>query len=89
MLDTNAELDRRATAYSEARARGEQPRFTRLLVVLDEYQELFRMGDAEEAAKALLRVAKEGRALGVHLLLVSQSFSRPACRTATSCSTTS
>lgn len=77
VLDTNAELDRRSTMYSDARARGEEPRFTRLLVVLDEYQELFRMGDVGEAASALLRVAKEGRALGVHLMLVSQSFKPP------------
>jgi hypothetical protein len=77
VLDTNAELDRRATLFTESRARGEQPTFTRLLVVLDEYQELFRAGDAEEATKALLRVAKEGRALGVHLMLVSQSFKPP------------
>ncbi len=65
--------------------REEQPGrpFPRLLAVVDEFQVLFTQGDllADRAAAALAKVASQGRAAGVHLLLSTQSISDVAAGT--------
>jgi len=45
----------------------------RLLLVADEYQNLFE-ADAQEASKLMLKIAEKGRAAGIHLFLASQNF---------------
>ena len=49
----------------------------RLLLIVDEFHELFAGNDAERerAVEALERLAKQGRVYGVHLLLASQTTS--------------
>lgn len=50
---------------------GELPR---LLLVIDEFQDLF-VGDRDgEASKEMLRLSQQGRSAGVHMLLASQRF---------------
>jgi hypothetical protein len=57
--------------------------FPRVLAVVDEFQVLFDQGDllADRAATALARIASQGRAAGVHLLLSTQSISDVAAGT--------
>jgi len=45
----------------------------RVLLVADEYQNLFE-ANATEASNIMMKLAEKGRAAGVHLLLSSQSF---------------
>lgn len=69
----------KATGHSgivgHRRATGE--RVPRLLLVVDEFHELFSGSEAETeaAVDALERLAKQGRVYGVHLLLASQTTS--------------
>lgn len=79
----DAELTRRGELYRAAgagdlatyRARVRMP-MPRILLVVDEFQELFAANDAAaaEAARLLDRLARQGRSFGVHLLLASQSL---------------
>lgn len=50
----------------------------RLLVIIDEIQELFRKGEEDEisteCAMILSRLLEKGRAAGIHLIMVSQNF---------------
>ena len=48
----------------------------RVLAVIDEFQSLFELDDAvgDEAARILRQVLKKGRALGVHVVLASQTI---------------
>ncbi len=62
-------------AYRTARAsRPDLPPLPRLLVVVDEFSELLASDDGKERLQELVRVTRIGRALGVHLLLVTQNF---------------
>lgn len=56
--------------YRKAVPGAEMPR---LLLLVDEYQQLFD-GEPEEASDMLRRLAEQGRAAGVHMLLASQRF---------------
>lgn len=50
----------------------------RVLVIMDEFQELFSNGSDEIAKKSAVimeRVVRQGRAFGIHLILSSQSYS--------------
>jgi DNA segregation ATPase FtsK/SpoIIIE, S-DNA-T family len=50
----------------------------RLLLVIDEYQQLFD-GDKEgEASDNLLKISQQGRSAGIHMLLASQRFDSSA-----------
>jgi hypothetical protein len=79
----DAELERRGELFRAAGA-GElstygarvRLRLPRILLVVDEFQELFAVDDAlaAEAARLLDRLARQGRSFGVHLLLASQSL---------------
>ncbi len=50
------------------------PRLPRLLVVVDEFGELLASEGGREQLKELESITRIGRALGVHLLLVTQNF---------------
>jgi S-DNA-T family DNA segregation ATPase FtsK/SpoIIIE len=60
------------TAYRE---KGEpEGKMARILLLVDEYQELFE-GDKDGVASAqLLQLAQQGRSAGIHMLLASQRF---------------
>ena len=55
----------------ESRAGGLLPR---LLVVIDDFQQLFADGRHDEASAAMLRLSHLGRSAGIHLLLVGSRF---------------
>ncbi|MCD7826413.1 MAG: hypothetical protein LUH14_10725 [Clostridiaceae bacterium] len=46
----------------------------RLLVIIDEFQVLFHNASRGEATDAMLNLARQGRACGIHLLLSTQSL---------------
>ncbi len=79
-----AELERRSERFKAAghsgivryrRATGDK--VPRLLLIVDEFHELFAGTDTERerAVEALERLARQGRVYGVHLLLASQTTS--------------
>ncbi len=62
-------------AYRSARtSRPELPPLPRLLVIVDEFSELLASDEGRAHLGELVRVTRIGRALGVHLLLVTQNF---------------
>ncbi|WP_029088438.1 FtsK/SpoIIIE domain-containing protein [Brevibacterium album] len=63
------------TNYADYRAQGHE--MPRVLLVFDEFQMLFTADDrlGMEAAQLLEQIIRQGRGLGVHLLLSSQSLS--------------
>jgi S-DNA-T family DNA segregation ATPase FtsK/SpoIIIE len=80
------EIDRRARLCREAKVtdlpdyRGETGQvLPRALVIMDEFQVLFREEDrlAREAGRLLADIAKRGAAFGLHLLLATQSPGGP------------
>ena len=78
------EMERRAQLFNAARCNGfseyrrntGQP-MTRMLLIVDEFQVLFDGNDDVTAAAVLLfeRLARQGRAFGIHILLSSQTLS--------------
>lgn len=64
--------------FGAYRAAG-QPRgkLPRILLVVDEYQILFREDDEGQASKDMREIAEKGRAAGVHMMLGSQRFQAP------------
>jgi hypothetical protein len=78
-----AELERRSALFKSAGASGIDDyrrsghRLPRLLLVIDEFQVLFdgQDGLTDEAVGLLERLARQGRASGVHLVLSSQTTS--------------
>ena len=61
--------------FSNYRAKGEpEGRLPRILLLVDEYQELFE-GDRDGiASNYLLQLSQQGRSAGIHMLLASQRF---------------
>ncbi len=49
-------------------------RLPRIILMIDEYQELFEEDRLSQASGALLQLAQQGRSSGIHLLLGSQRF---------------
>lgn len=49
-------------------------RLPRIILMVDEYQELFEDDRLNQASSALLQLAQQGRSSGIHLLLGSQRF---------------
>lgn len=49
----------------------------RILLLVDEYQELFEGDKDGEASHLLLQLAQQGRSAGIHMLLGSQRFGAP------------
>ncbi len=79
-----AEMEQRKLLFSKARIqditqfRKAQPRMRmpRILLIIDEFQELFMKQDklAKEAAEHLNRFVRTGRGLGIHIVLASQTL---------------
>ncbi len=78
-LQSRGELFREAGVQSVAGFRDANPEaiMPRLLLIIDEFQELFVKEDkiAHEAALLLDRLIRQGRAFGMHVVLGSQSLS--------------
>lgn len=79
-----AEMEQRKLLFSKARVqditqfRKARPRMRmpRILLLIDEFQELFMRQDkiAKEAAEHLNRFVRTGRGLGIHIILASQTL---------------
>lgn len=78
------EMERRAALFKDARCNGFREyrltsgqTMTRLLLIVDEFQVLFDGNDDLTAAAVQLfeRLARQGRAYGIHILLSSQTLS--------------
>ena len=46
----------------------------RILLIADEYHELFERDSLDEASASLVKLGRQGRSVGVHMLLASQGF---------------
>jgi len=57
--------------YKKGQPRGHLPR---ILLLVDEYQELFEGDQDGIASNYLLKLSQQGRAAGIHMLLASQRF---------------
>jgi DNA segregation ATPase FtsK/SpoIIIE, S-DNA-T family len=57
--------------YAKEQPRGKLPR---ILLLVDEYQELFEGDQDGLASSYLLKLSQQGRAAGIHMLLASQKF---------------
>lgn len=83
LADLVAEMERRNVIFARSgvvgligyRAKGEpHGPMARLLLIIDEYQQLFE-GDRDGMASLLLkRLSEQGRSAGIHMLLASQRF---------------
>lgn len=61
--------------FMSYRTKGEpEGRLPRILLLVDEYQELFEGDKDAVASSQLLQLAQQGRSAGIHMLLASQSF---------------
>jgi DNA segregation ATPase FtsK/SpoIIIE, S-DNA-T family len=83
LADVVAEMSRRNAVFARAgvvdlpsyRRRGQpEGNMARLLLVVDEYQQLFDGDRDGEASANLLRLSQQGRSAGIHMLLASQRF---------------
>ncbi len=80
----DAEIARRGELYRQSsvqdvasfRAANPGVRLPRVLLIIDEFQELFSEDDklAQEAALLMDRLVRQGRAFGIHLILGSQTI---------------
>lgn len=77
-LKRRGDMFRRENVQDVASYRGAQPdaRLPRILLVVDEFQELFTEDDriAQNSALLLDRLVRQGRAFGIHVLLGSQTL---------------
>jgi S-DNA-T family DNA segregation ATPase FtsK/SpoIIIE len=61
--------------FTSYRAKGEpEGRLPRILLLVDEYQELFEGDKDGTASSQLLQLSQQGRSAGIHMLLASQRF---------------
>jgi DNA segregation ATPase FtsK/SpoIIIE, S-DNA-T family len=83
LTDVVAEMARRNAAFARCgvvdlpgyrRCGQPEGNFPRLLLVVDEYQQLFDGDRDGEASANLLRLSQQGRSAGIHMLLASQRF---------------
>ncbi|WP_030008273.1 FtsK/SpoIIIE domain-containing protein [Picosynechococcus sp. NKBG042902] len=65
-------VEKLADYYNQGQPQGKLPR---ILLLVDEYQELFEGDQDGIASSHLLKLAQQGRAAGIHMLLGSQGFS--------------
>lgn len=86
LAELTAERERRNKIFADARVtdltqyrRKGQPagNLPRILLLVDEYQELFEGDKDGEASNLLLQLAQQGRSAGIHMLLGSQRFGAP------------
>ncbi len=77
-LRTRGDLFRKQGVQDLKGYRNEQPgvRLPRILLIIDEFQELFTEDDriAQESSLLLDRLVRQGRAFGIHVLLGSQTL---------------
>lgn len=69
----NRKIDR----IEDYRALGEEYKMPRILVIMDEFHELFSNSNdriGKESAEMMERIVRQGRAFGVHMILSSQSY---------------
>ena len=69
--------DRKIDRIEDYRALGGEYKMPRILVIMDEFHELFsESGDkiGKESAEMMERIVRQGRAFGVHIILSSQSY---------------
>lgn len=64
--------------FSSYRARGES--LPRVVLVVDEYQSLFEEDPDDSASAAILQLAQQGRAAGIHIYFASQGFKAKGLR---------
>ena len=83
LADVVAEMSRRNAVFARAgvvdlpsyRRHGQpEGNMPRILLVVDEYQQLFDGDRDGEASANLLRLSQQGRSAGIHMLLASQRF---------------
>ena len=83
LADVVAEMGRRNAVFAISgvvdlpsyRRRGQpEGNMPRMLLVVDEYQQLFDGDRDGEASANLLRLSRQGRSAGIHMLLASQRF---------------
>ena len=81
-----SERERRNQLFSEARVTdfaqyrqlpNAKTKIPRILLLVDEYQELFEGDRDGEASQTLLQLAQQGRSAGIHMLLGSQRYGAP------------
>lgn len=65
-------VEKLADYYNKGQPQGKLPR---ILLLVDEYQELFEGDQDGIASSHLLKLSQQGRAAGIHMLLGSQGFS--------------
>lgn len=76
------ELSRRAKRFKEQgckdfrtyRAKRPENQMPRILAIIDEFQVLFESAQKAETLERMVRIAKQGRSAGVHLILATQSL---------------
>jgi S-DNA-T family DNA segregation ATPase FtsK/SpoIIIE len=84
LKDLTEEIERRNEMFREQygvdnyenfrRKVGNAKDLPRILLIVDEYQELFQDDNTGEASSCLRRLSEEGRSAGIHMLLGSQRF---------------
>jgi len=84
LREVDQEINRRGTLFKQANAAKNineyrntaNNRLPRVLLIIDEFQELFREDDglADQASHLLQHIVLEGRAFGVNVLLASQTL---------------
>lgn len=86
LADLADEMARRNAVFSSHRvadlagyrALGQpEGKIARILLVVDEYQQLFDGDKDGDASALLLRISQQGRSAGIHMLLASQRFDTP------------
>lgn len=60
--------------YSDFRIADSKTIMPRLLIIIDEFQELFSGKQAASVLNNMTKIVKQGRAAGVHLILATQSY---------------
>lgn len=69
--------DRKVDRIEDYRALGDNYKMPRILVIMDEFHELFsNINDTigKESSEMMERIVRQGRAFGVHIILSSQSY---------------
>lgn len=70
--------DRKIDRIEDYRALPDEAPMPRILVIMDEFHELFSNASdkiGKESAEMMERIVRQGRAFGVHIILASQSYS--------------
>lgn len=56
------------------RSRNPEDPMPRILVIIDEFQVLFESNEKEQTIEAMMTLAKQGRACGIHMVLATQTL---------------